>query len=136
MIVAENEIAIKKFKMFAEKADSEKDLVNLCRKYLKHKGIDIDTPLLNHFEPKEPQRIYVGMKDIMQVRGQFIVDGFDNSTRQISDELIYAKRYVIDNITHDLVKNDMIEIETFRKMDTYQTIVRGTLNVWKNPNVK
>jgi len=129
MIVDENEVAVKKFKMFAEKAKNERDVINLCRKYLKHKGIDIDSSLESHFAPKMPEKIYVGAKDILRVQGQFILDGYDMSKNTTSQDVAYAQKYVIDNIVHELVKGNMIDIQSYRNMDTFQTVVRGTLNV-------
>lgn len=136
MIVDENEVAVKKFKMFAEKAKNERDVIDLCRKYLKHKGIDVDTPLESYFAPKLPEKIYVGMKDIVRVQGQFILDGYDMSKNQTSQEVAYAQKYVVDNIIHELVKSNLIDFQSYRKMDTYQTVVRGTLHAWKDPNAK
>ena len=53
--------------MFAEKADTEQKIIDLCKKYLKHKGIDTDAPLVNHFKPQEPKIIHVGINDITSV---------------------------------------------------------------------
>ena len=133
MIVEDVDIEIKKFKMFAEKADSESKIIDLCKKYLKHKGIDTDAPLVNHFKPREPERIYVGMKDIVSVHGRVTVDGWDMSAMQTSDQMMQARKYVIDEILYEIVKNDMIEFNTYKDMPTYQTIVQGKLNVWKEP---
>lgn len=133
MIVDDAEVEIKKFKMFAEKADSEAKIMELCKKYLKHKGIDVDRGFADHFKPQEPQKIYVGMKDIISVNAQTRVDGWDMSTRQTSDEVMYARKYITDQITYQLVKNDMILFETYKDMPTYQTVVHGKLNVWKDP---
>lgn len=133
MIVDDKEVEIKKFKMFAENVDSEQKIIELCKKYLKHKGIDIDTPLVNHFKPQEPQKIYVGMNDIVSVCGQVTVDGWDMSPLQTSDEMIHARKYVIDKILYEIVQHDMILFDTYKDMPNYQTIVRGKLNVWKEP---
>ena len=133
MIVEDVDIEIKKFKMYAERADSESKIIDLCKKYLKHKGIDTDAPLVNHFKPQGPQKIYVGMKDIVSVHGQHTVDGCDMSALQTGEKMIYARKYVIDKILYEIVKNDMIEFNTYKDMPTYQTIVQGKLNVWKEP---
>jgi hypothetical protein len=133
MIVEDVDIEIKKFKMFAEKADSESKIIDLCKKYLKHKGIDTDAPLVNHFKPQEPQKIYVGMKDIVSVHGQYTVDGCDMSALQTGEKMIYARKYVVDQITHQLILDDLILFDTYKDMPTYQTIVQGKLNVWKEP---
>jgi hypothetical protein len=133
MIVNDAEVEIKKFKMFAEKADSEAKIMELCKKYLKHKGVDVDRGFADHFKPQEPQKIYVGMKDIISVHGQHTVDGWDMSALQSSEQMIHARKYVIDKILYEIVKNDMILFETYKDMPAYQTIVRGKLNVWKDP---
>ena len=133
MIVEDVDIEIKKFKMFAEKADSESKIIDLCKKYLKHKGIDTDAPLVNHFKPQEPLKIYIGIKDIISVHGQHIVDGWDMSALQTSEQMIHAKKYVIDKILYEIVQNDMILFDTYKDMARYQTIVKGKLNVWKEP---
>ena len=133
MIVEDVDIEIKKFKMFAEKADSESKIIDLCKKYLKHKGIDTDAPLVNHFKPQEPQKIYVGMKDIVSVHGQYTVDGCDMSALQTGEKMIYARKYVVDQITHQLILDDLILFDTYKDMPTYQTIDQGKLNVWKEP---
>ena len=134
MIVDETEVEIKKFKMFAEKANSEKQIIDLCKKYLKHKGIDTDAPLVNHFKPQEPKIIHVGINDITSVYGQISVDGFDVS--DYGEKMTHSRKYVIDKILYEIVKNDMILFETYKDMPNYQTIIRGKLNVWKEPNVK
>ena len=126
--------AIKKFKMFAEKADTEQKIIDLCKKYLKHKGIDTDAPLVNHFKPQEPKIIHVGINDITSVYGQISVDGFDVS--DYGEKMAHSRKYVIDKILYEIVKNDMILFETYKDMPNYQTIIRGKLNVWKEPNVK
>lgn len=140
MIIDESEVEIKKFKMFAEKADSEQKIVELCKKYLKHKGIDTDAIenriLLESLRPKEPQRIYVGKPDIHTVNSRFTVDGFDMSVTQSSDQMIYARKCILENITMEMFKSDLIEFETFKKMDTYQTIINGRVHVWKDPTRK
>lgn len=136
MIVDESEVAVKKFKMFAEKTKSERDVIDLCKKYLRHKGIDVDTSLESHFASKMPEKIYVGMNDMVHVHGQFTLDGYNMSQNQTSQEVAYAKKYVIDNIVHELIKSNLIDFQSFRKMDTFQTVVRGSLHAWKNPNVK
>lgn len=134
MIVEEKEVEIKKFKMFAEKADSEKQIIDLCKKYLKHKGIDTDSPLVNHFKPQEPRIIHVGMNDIVSVYGQVSVDGLD--VPDYGEKMLHSRKYVIDKIVYELVSNDMILFETYKDMPNYQTILRGKLNVWKEPYVK
>jgi len=133
MIVEDSEVEIKKFKMYAEKADSEAKIVDLCKKYLKHKGIDTDAPLVNHFKPREPERIYVGMTDIIKINAETIVDGVDRSARQTSEDMMYARKSVIDKIVYDIIRNDLIKFNMYGKMDTWQTIVHGRLNVWKDP---
>ena len=133
MIVEDVDIEIKKFKMYAERADSESKIIDLCKKYLKHKGVDTDASFVNLFEPKEPQKIYVGMKDIVSVHGRITVDGCDMSALQTSEQMIHARKYVIDKILYEIVKNDMIEFNTYKDMPKYQTIVQGKLNVWKEP---
>lgn len=131
MIVQDTDVEIKKFKMYAEKADSEQKIMELCKKYLKHKGIDTDAPLVNYFKPQEPKKIYVGMMDIIKVEAQTKVDGIDRSPMQTSQEILYAKKNVIEQITHQLVRDEMIKFDTYQMMDTYQTIVQGKLNVLK-----
>jgi hypothetical protein len=133
MIVEDSEVEIKKFKMYAEKADSEAKIIDLCKKYLKHKGIDTDAALVNHFKPREPERIYVGMTDIIKINAETIVDGVDRSARQSSEEFMYARKSVIDKIVYDIVRSDLIKFNSYEKMDTWQTIVHGRLNVWKDP---
>lgn len=133
MIVGDAEVEMKKFKMFAEKADSEAKIMELCKKYLKHKGVDVDKGFADHFKPLEPQKIYVGMKDIISVHGQHTVDGWDMSALQSSEQMIHARKYVVDKILYEIVKNDMILFESYKDISTYQTIVRGKLNVWKDP---
>jgi hypothetical protein len=136
MIVEDNEVEIRKFKMCVENADSDKKIVDLCKKYLKHKGIVTDAAPLNHFKPREPERIYVGMTDIIKINAETIVDGVDRSARQSGEEFMYARKSVIDKIVYDIIRNDLIKFSTYEKMDTWQTIVHGRLNVWKEPNVK
>lgn len=139
MIVEDVDIEIKKFKMYAERADSEAKIVELCKKYLKHKGIDADAPFVNHFKPQEPQKIYIGINDIVSVKAQYKVDGFDmtlSRSNQEMTEMMYARKYVVDQITHQLILDDLILFDTYKHMPTYQTIVQGKLNVWKEPNVK
>jgi len=136
MIVEDNVLETKKFQMYAEKADTEIKRIELCKKYLKAKGIDTDAPLVNHFKPQEPKKIYVGMNDIIPLNAEMRVDGWDMSARQTSDEMIHARKYVIDKILYEIVREDMIRFETYKDMPTYQTIIRGKLNVWKEPNVK
>jgi hypothetical protein len=137
MIVEDSEVEIKKFKMYAEKADSEAKIVDLCKKYLKHKGIDVDAGFADYFKPKEPERIYVGMTDIIKINAETVVDGVDRgvdrSARQTSDQMMFARKSVIDKIVYDVIRNDMIKFNTYEKMDTWQTIVHGRLNVWKDP---
>jgi hypothetical protein len=133
MIVEDSEVEIKKFKMYAEKADSEAKIVDLCKKYLKHKGIDTDATLVNHFKPREPERIYVGMTDIIKINAETVVDGVDRSARQTSEDMMYARKSVIDKIVYDIIRNDLIKFNMYEKMDTWQTIVHGRLNVWKDP---
>jgi hypothetical protein len=133
MIVEDSEVEIKKFKMYAEKADSEAKIVDLCKKYLKHKGINTDSDFVNLFRPKEPERIYVGMTDIIKINAETVVDGVDRSARQSGEEFMYARKSVIDKIVYDVIRNDVIKFNTYEKMDTYQTIIHGRLNVWKDP---
>ena len=133
MIVEDSEVEIKKFKMYAEKADSEAKIVDLCKKYLKHKGIDTDAPLVNHFKPREPERIYVGMTDIIKINAETVFDGFDRSFRQTSEDMMYARKNIVDQIVYDIIRNDLVKFNTYEKMDTRQTIVHGRLNVWKDP---
>ena len=133
MIVEDGEVEIKKFKMYAEKADSEAKIIDLCKKYLKHKGIDTDSAPVNHFKPREPERIYVGMTDIIKINAETVVDGVDRSARQTSDQMMYARKSVIDKIVYDIIRNDLIKFNMYEKMDTWQTIVHGRLNVWKDP---
>ena len=136
MIVEDSEIEIRKFKMGVENADSDKKIVDLCKKYLKYKGIDTDAGFADHFKPREPERIYVGMTDIIKINAQTIVDGVDRSSRQSSEEFMYARKSVIDKIVYDIIRNDLIKFSTYENMDTWQTFVHGRLNVWKEPNVK
>ncbi len=132
MIVEDSEVAIKKFKMFADKAKTDRELVELCRKYLKHKGVILDQPDPVTFMPQEPKTVYVGTSDIVRVHGQFICDGFDMAAHQIQ----YARRFVVENVVRELTEQNLIDIQSFRKMDTYQTVVRGTLHAWRKPNDK
>ena len=136
MIVEDVDIEIRKFKMFAENADSEAKIMELCKKYLKHKGVDVDKGFSDYFKPQEPQKIYVGMKDIISVNAQTRVDDWDMSIRKTSNGIMYARKYIVDEITHQLVQNDMILFETYKDMPASQTIIHGKLNVWKEPNVK
>lgn len=131
MIVEDRDLAIKKFKMYAEKVDNETQIIDLCKKYLKHKSIDVDSGFAEHFKPKIPERIYVGMTDIIPVRGEIKID--DMALQQSTQEMMYAKKYVIDQITHQIVRDDMITFQSFKKIDTYQTIIQGKLNVYKEP---
>jgi hypothetical protein len=55
------------------------------------------------------------------------------SALQTSEQMIHARKYVIDKILYEIVKNDMILFNTYKDMPKYQTIVQGKLNVWKEP---
>ena len=139
MIIDESEVEIKKFKMFAENANTEKQVIDLCKKYLKHKGIDIDVnaAYAEMFKPKEPEKIYVGLTDIIRVQGQVSLDeySFRDPTHEM-DCMIHARKHIVENITHELVKSDMIEFVSFKDIARYQTVVRGNLNVYKDSRKK
>lgn len=138
MIVNDTDIEIKKFKMFAEKADSEQKIVELCKKYLKHKGIDVDhtAAFIEHLTPREPMKIYVGMTDIHTINSRFTIDGIDMSASQMSDQMMYARKHVLENITVELLKANLVEFNFYKRMDTYQTELNARLHVWRDPNVK
>lgn len=134
MIVDDSEVEIKKFKMFAEKLETESQIIDLCKKYLKHKGVDVDNTaaLSEIFRPKEPEKIYVGMSDIVKVQGRFKLNEYDfRDTQHKLDSIAYASKYVVDEITHQLVKENMIEFETYKDPACYQTIICGNLNVYR-----
>lgn len=138
MIVEDREVEIKKFKMFADKVNTEAQIVDLCKKYLKHKGIDVDNAaamnaaLASQIAPPRIETRYVGAGDLIEAHGQYAID--DYSIRSIADDVeaqVQAKKYIMQNIMQEVVRTDTVKFDQYKDYNRAQLIVRGSLLVYK-----
>jgi hypothetical protein len=78
MIASEDDIQLRKFKMFAENIETTEKAVELCKKFLKHKGWDVDDiikkSLVRDLEPPKIEKHYVGLKDLIQCQANIVLD--------------------------------------------------------------
>ena len=63
-MISDSEIEVRKFKMYADKVDTEAKVVDLCKKFLKYKGIDVDKITdewaIKSLEPPKVEKHYIG----------------------------------------------------------------------------
>jgi len=115
MIVPESEVEIKKFKMFAEKADSEQKIIELCKKYLKHKGIDVDEAFdkmaVMQSVPAQVQKIYVGQGDLKHVHARMMIDEMVHPTLSKIEMGVLLRKELAQRITYELMKGEHIKFE-------------------------
>jgi len=142
MIVDDSEVAVKKFKMFAEKVDSEAKVVELCKKYLKHKGIDIDALnntvskvlLEQQTAPAKVETVYVNPNDLHILKyGSTIDNGqLDRLDPAMKQQMIAdTKRRMVDNMIYELVQKDLVKFESYQDYACDQMRIYGYLKVWK-----
>lgn len=131
MIVDDKEIEIKKFKMFAENVNSEQKIIELCKKYLKHKGIDIDT---NAFvPPPPPQQIFINKEDVEFISYKMKIDDnmfFQNTMARMEMEAAIRKN-IVESIMHELVMRNLIKFDTLKDHMNCQTMVNGKIGIWR-----
>ncbi len=135
-MIDESEVKIRKFKMFADKATTETQLVDLCKKYLKHKGIDAEVSknvsLEELLKPPKIETHYVGIPDLTSVHGMYTIDRMNIlSATEEKQVQTYARKCVTENIMHELVRNDVIKFEILKDHSCDHITVRGKLLVYK-----
>lgn len=138
MIVDDSEIAVKKFKMFADKVNNEAQIVDLCKKYLKHKGIDVDNTatmnaaLASQIAPPRIEKVFVGASDLIETYGRYEID--DLMIRSIQDSVeaqTQAKMHIAKLIMSEVVKSDAIKFDQYKDYNYGKLVVQGKLVVYK-----
>lgn len=127
-MIDEKQIETVKFKTYAEKADTEEKRIELCRKYLQHKGmIVIVNTAKPDFTPKLQDtkgihrvcaRQAVDMYVIEQVGPEFYNQMRQNCVRLLSEELLKAK---------------LIHFDDRKDFGDDKFVTTATLLVWKDP---
>lgn len=140
MEVYDQELETKKFKMYAETADTPERRIELCKKYLKAKGIDVDAILAHKVSDTWSQ-----MKDqyatdfgnpkyhpnIVSVVANETVD-LDSVRYKIEPDLIQMlHKQTFSELTHQIAKADLVSFDTWEDVIRRQYTVRASINVWK-----
>lgn len=137
MIVDDVDVEIQKFKMFAEKADSEAKVIELCKKYLKHKGIDVDHAaaardyLASQIVPPTIEKQYVGLRDLNKLEATVSIDWDRLEDGGPEIRIQYQKR-LIDQLVHELVKADAIKFHEYKNFSSYQQVMMAQLFVYRD----
>lgn len=140
MIVDDKDVEIKKFKMYAENADSEQKIVELCKKYLKHKGIDVDHSaaardfLASQIAPPKIETVYANPNDIHVLKHVATIDRYLLDQKDPNEKLqviaAHQKR-MVDAMAFELVSYNLVKFETYQDYACDQTRLYGYLKVWK-----
>ena len=141
MIVEDVDIEIKKFKMYAEKADSEKKIVDLCKKYLKHKGIDVDgtideamkSALAAATQPPKVEQRYVGIPDLIRCQAKVVIDDRHDHGANAFDYRMHLKKQLAELIMHEVIKSDAIVFEQAKDPANWQDVIYASLSIYRDP---
>jgi hypothetical protein len=134
MIDVDGMLETKKFQMYAEKADTEEKRIELCKKYLKHKGMDPDKP-----GPMGPIGEYIATTHdtglIRRLSNRIVVDAID--VEQLRGQMgplmeVELKRKCADGIMETVMREGYIRFSTSRDMSRDQYIVNAELFVWRD----
>lgn len=136
-LASDDEIELRKFKMFAENVATTDKAIELCKKFLKHKGWDIDDiikkSLVRDLEPVKVEKHYVGLKDLIRCQAYVAIDDM-NYLQNLSPVEIEsrARQMVVDKITYEIVKNDAFRFEKIYDPVVAQHKLYGNLYIYKD----
>lgn len=136
-MIDQNDVETRKFQMYAEKALTEARRIELCQKYLQSKGIKtVETSeaeaLLARIAPPQIEKHYVGLPDLRRMESRYVIDDQNiHPTSSTNTAYIHARETIVKSITHELVRNDMITFDQFYDYYRAQTIIVGSLMVYK-----
>lgn len=133
MIVPQKEVEIQKFKMFAERVNTEDQAINLCKKYLKHKGIDLN-PTMIPIAPPVVQKIYMNKDDVEFMRHQVVLDRFHIEGLSPSEKMQMQSQLhkeIADHLVYEMLKRDLVRLETYEDLCRAQTIHSATVGIWR-----
>lgn len=127
-MIDEKHIETVKFQTYAEKADTEEKRIELCRKYLQHKGM-----IVIENKPK-PETIatFQDTKGIRRVCARQSVDMY--KVEKIGPEFYHHMRQnCVKLISEELVKADLIKFDHNKSFSDDMFVTTATLFVWKDP---
>ena len=137
MIVSDNDLETKKFIMYAEKADTEKKRIELCKKYLASKGLDVNAAieksiLEKSFAVPKVEPIIVNRNDIefLEQGVGIDIDQYSDPTRKMA-VLIEAKKALVQDITHTIIQKNLIKFDEWKDPMVWQTKIRARVGIWK-----
>ena len=132
-LISDSELEIRKFKMFADKVDTEAKVIDLCKKYLKHKGIDVDQMTTDWANKKlelpKIEKHYVGpgntIHRVIKIDRRDLLQGYPPEV--IAD----AKIKVAQQMLRDLIEEGYLKFDTNENFYEDRTEIIAHIHVFK-----
>lgn len=132
-LISDSELEIRKFKMFADKVDTEAKVIDLCKKYLKHKGIDVDqmtTDWANKkLEQPKIEKHYIGPGN--NIYKTIKIDRRDLLQGYPPEIIADAKIKVAQHLLRDLIDEGYLKFDTNENFYEDRTEIVARIHVFK-----
>jgi hypothetical protein len=134
-MISDSELEIRKFKMFADKADSEAKVIELCKKYLAHKGVDVDKIAdqwaIKSLEPAKVETKYIGpgikMYRLVKIDRMELQQGYP------PEILAEARAKAAQQLLRDLLEEGYVKFHSQENYNEDRTEIIAQIHVTKDP---